>query len=255
VNYFGDGMDATRYARARPYVHPTAISIFRSFAQIDVTVSMALDVGCGTGQSTVPLTEVAERVIGIDPSAEMLKHASPHPNVEYRQSAAENTPFADRSFDLITAAQAFHWLDHDAFLAEVCRLLRVSGWLVVYTSWFTGQMKDEPTFSDWFTGEYLRRYPTPPRNRAPITRDLAHRHGLVFRGEDEFLNEVGMTLARFTDYQLSTTNIIASVERGAGSFDDAARWIQASLQPFYADQRERAFCFNGKIWYVQKAAA
>jgi SAM-dependent methyltransferase len=255
VDYFGDGIDARRYAEARPYIHPTAIEKFRSFAQLDAPLSMALDAGCGTGQSTVLLTEIAEKVIGIDPSADMLKHATRHPNVEYRQSPAEHTPFHDGQFDLITAAQAFHWFDHDAFLAEAYRLLRVPGWLLVYTSWFAGEMKGEPAFSDWFRGEYLSRYPIPPRNRTPITEKVARKHDFIFRGEDEFSNEIGMTIQRFTDFQLSTTNIIAAVRQGNSSFDDAARWMLASLQPFYANEREKVFLFSGKMWYIEKADA
>jgi hypothetical protein len=42
-----------------------------------------------------------------------------------------------------------------------------------------------------------------------------------------------MTKERFTDYQLSTTNIIAAVERGEDTFDNAARWIHASIAPFF----------------------
>jgi SAM-dependent methyltransferase len=255
VNYFGDGMDARRYATARPNIHPTAVERFRRFAQIDAPLPLALDVGCGTGQSTVALTEVADRVTGIDPSVDMLKAAAKHPNVEYRQSAGERTPFQDGQFDLITAGQAFHWFDHDAFLAESHRLLRAPGWLVVYTSRFTGEMKGEPTFSDWFKGEYPNRYPTPPRDRTPVTEELARRHHFVLRGEEEFSNEIGMTIQRFTDYQLSTTNVIAAVKEGTGGFDDAARWIRASLKPFFLDRRERVFLFRGRIWYLEKAAA
>ena len=255
MNYFGEGMDAERYAKARPNIHPTAVERFRRFAQINVPLPLALDVGCGTGQSTVALAEVAERVIGIDPSADMLKAAERHPKVQYRQSSAEQTPFPEGNFDLITVAQAFHWLDHDAFLAEAHRLLRVPGWLVVYTSWFTGEMKGEPAFSGWFKGEYLSRYPTPPRHRTPITKERAGRQGLVLRGEDEFSDEIGMTIQRFTDYQLSTTNVIAAVKQDKAGFDDAARWIRASLKPFFADRREKTFLFTGKIWYLQKSAA
>ena len=254
MDYFGDGMDAERYARARPNIHPTAVERFRRFVRMDAPFSLALDVGCGTGQSTVALTEVAKRVIGIDPSADMLKVAARHPKVEYRQAAAEHTPFGDGQFDLISAAQAFHWFDHDAFLAESHRLLRVPGWLLVYTSWFTGEMKDQPGFSDWFEDAYLRRYPTPPRNRTPITEGIAHKHGFVFRGEEEFSNEVGMTVDRFTDYQLSTTNVIAAVKRGEGGFEEAARWIRASLRPFFSERRNRIFLFSGKIWYLEKTA-
>jgi len=248
-------MDARRYARARPNIHPTAVERFRALAQIDTPLSLALDVGCGTGQSTFALTEIAERVIGIDPSPEMLSHAVRHPNVEYRQSAAEDIPLPDGQFDLITAAQAFHWFDREAFLAESHRLLRVPGWVLVYTSWFTGEMTGEPAFSRWFKGAYLSRYPTPPRNLTPITHEIARRHRFVFRGEEEFSNEVRMGIGRFTDYQLSTTNVIAAVKRGEGSFEDAARWILNSLEPFFTNERERIFLFSGKIWYLEKTAA
>jgi SAM-dependent methyltransferase len=255
ANYFGDGMDAKRYSRARPRIHPTAIERFRAIAGRAAPFDLALDVGCGTGQSTVVLTEIAKRVIGVDPSADMLAHAERHPNVEYVRSAAEHTPFPDGRFDLISAAQAYHWFDHDAFLAESHRLLQVPGWLVVYTSWFTGEIRGEPAFGDWFRGEYLSRYPTPPRNRAPITEDLARTHGFDFHGEDEFRNEVAMTIERFADYQLSTTNVISAVERGAESFDGAGRWIRDSMGRFFAGEHERVFRFSGKMWCLEKAAA
>jgi SAM-dependent methyltransferase len=252
VNYFGHGVDAERYARARPQIHRTAIERFCSFAGIRAPLGAALDVGCGTGQSSVVLTQIADRVIGIDPSAAMLEHAEQHPRVEYVLSAAERTPFGGGEFDLLSAAQAFHWFDHDAFLAEAHRLLRAPAWLLIYTSWFTGEMKGEPTFSDWFRGEYLSRYPTPPRNRAPVTEELARKHGFEFAGEGEFENEIGMTIDRFTDYQLSTTNVIAAVESGEESFDAAARWMHASLGRFFGEERERTFLFSGKMWCLKK---
>lgn len=255
MNYFGDGMDAERYARARPRIHRTAIERFRALSRLRAPFSLALDVGCGTGQSAVALTEIAKSVIGIDPSADMLEHAAEHPDVEYVLSAAERTPFGDGRFDLIGVAQAYHWFDHDAFLTESHRLLQMRGWLVVYTSWFTGEMKGEPAFAEWFTSEYLSRYPTPPRNGAPITRSLAREHGFVFHGEEEFGNEAAMTIGRFADYQLSTTNVIAAVERGPESFDGAGRWIRSSLERFFAGQLERVFRFSGKMWCLEKAAA
>ena len=110
----------------------------------------------------------------------MLAHAIPHPNVKYQQSTAEHIPLADQQVDLITAAQTFHWFDQNAFLAESTRLLRSAGWLVIYMSRFTGEMKENSTFSSWFECEYLDRYPTPPRNRTPITRTLHKNLGLLF---------------------------------------------------------------------------
>jgi ubiquinone/menaquinone biosynthesis C-methylase UbiE len=251
-NYFGQAINAERYLRARPDIHSTAVGKFRSFAHVDAPFARALDVGCGTGQSTVALTEVASSVIGVDPSTAMLAHAIRHPNVEYQQSTAEHIPLAGCQFDLITAAQAFHWFDQDAFLAESNRLLRLPGWLVIYTSWFTGTMKEDSTFSDWFKGDYLGRYPTPPRNRTFVTEEMGQAHGFAFRGEDEFSDNLSMTLERFIDYQLSTTNIIAAVERRDTAYEDAQTWMQASIASYFGEQAQRTFLFSGRIWYLEK---
>jgi ubiquinone/menaquinone biosynthesis C-methylase UbiE len=184
----------------------------------------------------------------------MLREAGHHPRVVFLQATAEEIPLADEQFDLITAAQAFHWFDQEAFLAESHRLLRGSGWLVVYTSWFTAEMKEQPGFADWFRGDYISKYPTPPRDRAELTEERARRHGFAFRGEEVFPNEIRMSSRRFTDYQLSTTNVLASVERGTTNFEEAARWIQSSIASFFGDHQERTFLFSGKIWYLQKPA-
>ncbi len=255
TNYFSYGMDAERYAQARPYIHRTAIEKFRSFAEIDQPVPYALDVGCGTGQSAVALSEIAKSVIGIDPSADMIAQATPRSNIDYLQATAENIPLADDEFDVITVGQAYHWLDHHAFLAEANRVLRLHGWLVVYTSWFTAEMKENPTFAKWFKSIYLARYPTPSRDRTAISEEFAEKHCFALCGQDQFSDEVRMNIDRFTDYQLSTTNIIAAVKEGNESYEDAAQWISASLSEFFADKPERTFLFWGKIWYLQKIAA
>ncbi len=245
-------MDAERYKNARPYIHPTAMNRIRSFIHNDTRVLRALDVGCGTGQSTIVLSEIAESVVGLDPSADMLAHSLHHADIKYIQSSAENTPFIELSFDLITVAQAFHWLDHNAFLLESSRLLQQSGWLMIYTSWFTGEMKGASEFAEWFKNDYLARYPSPPRDRTPVTEVLDSDHGFEFRGEEEFFDEIEMSIDRFIDYQLSTTNVIAAIRQGKETYEAVGKWIKSNISSFYSSVPERTFLFNGKIWYLQK---
>ncbi len=252
MSYFSEEGVAERYARARPYIHRKALGKFRAFADVADPFRRALDVACGTGQSTVALAELAERVIGIDASDEMLAHATPHPRVEYRVAVAEELPFGSDHFDLVTVAQALHWLETCQFRAEACRVLKASGWLVIYTSWFTEEMRGEPAFAEWFDGVYLDRYPSPPRGPTNVTPEFAETFGLRLLGEDEFANEIAMSRGRFTDYQLSTSNIIAAVRRKGESFEEAEEWIRDSLEPFFPDDERRTFLFAGKIWYLQK---
>ncbi len=61
-------------------------------------------------------------VIGIDPSADQLAYATPHPKICYLQAAAEQLPVAAQRINLITAAQAAHWFDLPAFYNEVQRI-------------------------------------------------------------------------------------------------------------------------------------
>jgi len=200
----------------------------------------------------VALASIAESVVGVDPSPEMLACAVSHPQIQYHQATAEHLPFPDGHFDLITAGLAFHWFDADAFLAEARRLLRSAGWLVIYRSGFTGTMLEEPAFARWFRREFLARYPIPARNHLPVSPLLAEANGLVWVGEHSFSNDIEMNVDTFVDYELSTTNIIAAAERGSPAFEDAEAWMRASLRPLFRRRATGTFRFAGKIWSLQK---
>jgi SAM-dependent methyltransferase len=53
------------------------------------------------------------------------------PDVEAVDGTAERIPLADDAVDAVFVAQAFHWFDNEAALAEIARVLRPGGALVV----------------------------------------------------------------------------------------------------------------------------
>ncbi len=63
-------------------------------------------------------------VYATDISINQLKNSEKRDNIIYKEGAAERPEFADNSFDLITVAQALHWLDHKKFFAEVERVAK-----------------------------------------------------------------------------------------------------------------------------------
>ena len=63
MNYFEYKSVAERYARHRPYFHPLVIEKVKSYLSIAEPVDLAVDVGCGPGQSTVALKEIARRTL------------------------------------------------------------------------------------------------------------------------------------------------------------------------------------------------
>jgi SAM-dependent methyltransferase len=123
---FSDRPDA--YARYRPS-YPAAL--FAWLAAQAPSAKLAVDVGTGSGQGAVALAERFDRVLGLDPSEAQLRNARAHPRVEYRVARAEQLAADDASADLIFVAQALHWFDHDAFFAEVRRVLVPGGVLAV----------------------------------------------------------------------------------------------------------------------------
>lgn len=91
-----------------------------------------LDLGAGTGKLTRTLVEAGHRVTAVDPSEAMLAVlARSLPGVGAVQAPAEDLPLPDASFDVVTAAQAWHWVDHERAAAECARVLRPGGLLAL----------------------------------------------------------------------------------------------------------------------------
>jgi hypothetical protein len=92
----------------------------------------AWDCATGNGQAATGLARHFERVIATDASAEQIALAPKLRNVEYRVASADRSGLPDRAVDLLTVAQALHWLDHDSFYREVRRVSSAEGILAVW---------------------------------------------------------------------------------------------------------------------------
>ncbi|MEP7226735.1 MAG: class I SAM-dependent methyltransferase [Gemmatimonadales bacterium] len=103
---------------------------------------LAWDCAAGSGQATIPLARRFKRVLATDISPSMLQQAPRHPAVEYRVGPAEASGLEDSSSDLVTVAQALHWLHLEPFYAEAARVLVPGGVLAVWT--YGAQNLDEP---------------------------------------------------------------------------------------------------------------
>ena len=110
---------------SRPAVRRAAVR--RAAVRRAAVRQTAWDCATGNGQVAAVLADHFERVEATDISQTQLDQAVRKPNITYRVSPAEQTPFADASFDLVTVGQALHWFDVDAFHAEVRRVLKPGG--------------------------------------------------------------------------------------------------------------------------------
>jgi ubiquinone/menaquinone biosynthesis C-methylase UbiE len=129
---------ASSYDRARPTTPPALLDLLTQLIDMPHP-ALVVDLGSGTGLSTAIWGERTERVIGIEPSADMrqesLRKVEDQPyasHIEYREGLAHQTGLPDGCADIVTAAQSFHWMEPTATLAEIARILRPGGLFGAY---------------------------------------------------------------------------------------------------------------------------
>jgi ubiquinone/menaquinone biosynthesis C-methylase UbiE len=97
-----------------------------------------LDVGTGAGHLSFALAPAVARVVALDPAVGMLATvrqaaaARRLPQIETREGSANALPFAAASFDLVCSRySAHHWLDVPGALAEMRRVVKPDGFVLV----------------------------------------------------------------------------------------------------------------------------
>jgi SAM-dependent methyltransferase len=123
---FQDGGE--HYDRVRPgYPADSADWLIGSVGRT-AGVADAADIGAGTGKFTALLLERGLAVTAVDPSADMLAQLRLSlPGVPATEGTAEATGLPDRSFDVVSVAQAWHWCDPTQASTELARILRPGG--------------------------------------------------------------------------------------------------------------------------------
>ena len=95
-----------------------------------------LEIGCGTGQATVPFARRGYRILCIELGENMAAVArhnlEGYPQAEVRTGAFEESSLQEEAFDLAISATAFHWLDPAVAYPKAARALRDGGSLALF---------------------------------------------------------------------------------------------------------------------------
>ncbi len=232
VNYFTTPDAARRYARSRPGGHDQVLELLQHVLAAQLPVARALDVGCGTGHSTVALLPYARAIVGIDSSSEMLAQVPPEPRIEFRKGYAEDLPCRSADFDLVTVSSAYHWFDHDRFLSEAARVLRPSGWLVLYKVGSMGRLPDRPDLDRWRREVLRERYPKVAKNQEPLTAEKAEDFGFREVRVETMPHTRRYSLDEYVDNLMTHSRVIRVVDGGQESPAAARAWLRAELAAF-----------------------
>lgn len=115
------------YERGRPG-WPHAVVEIPPLARSDAVLELA----AGTGKLTRHLVETFDHVVTVEPADAMRRMLiSRCPGVEVLAGSAEEIPLADASIDAVFAAEAFTHFEGKRAVAEIARVLRPGGVLVL----------------------------------------------------------------------------------------------------------------------------
>jgi ubiquinone/menaquinone biosynthesis C-methylase UbiE len=256
MNYFNPRTAAERYAKGRPDFHSNTIRHIKDYLHPDAKLGNALDIACGTGLSTKALRDIAANVHGTDASEEMLRLAAQPHKIHYSIAAAEQQPFPDSTFDLITVSSGVHWFDIDRFLTEAHRLLKPESWLALYENYFISEMVGNETFSNWYPEVYLKKFPSPPRNNDyRWTNETLVPQGLNYVHEERFKNPVIFNKKQLALYFTTQSNIIAAVEGNQATYEQVENWLDQELASFFDDDdATQTIHFGNWIKYIKRVS-
>lgn len=167
-DHFSTG--AASYGAFRPR-YPAAL--FAALAAAAPARRLAWDCATGSGQAAAGLAPWFVRVVATDASPRQLAAADGGAGATYVAAAAEACPLGEGTADLVTVAQALHWLDLEAFYGEVERVLRPGG---LVAAWSYGLLRVTPPVDavvDRLYGELAGAYWPPARRHVETGyRDL-----------------------------------------------------------------------------------
>jgi SAM-dependent methyltransferase len=131
-----------------------------------------LEIGCGTGQATLPLARRGYRILAVELGANLAavarRNLAAYPEVEVHTGAFEAWPLEAGAFDLAIAATAFHWIDPAIGYPKTAAALRPGGALAIFGNLHVrGESSQE--FFDAVQEVYQREAPELiPRDYKPL---------------------------------------------------------------------------------------
>jgi SAM-dependent methyltransferase len=207
---------ADEYDAARPAPPAELVQVIMQWS--GTAAPDVVDIGAGTGLSTVLWAGYAATVTAIEPSADMrgianwrvaeMRATGATTEFTVTDATAEHTGLPAGCADIVTASQAMHWFDADRALPEIARVLRPGGVLAAYDC-------DWPPCIDWETDA---AYMTAAERRA----DLESARGLrpPYAGKGDHLARI----RRSGLFRYATEIAVHGREQG-----DAARLVAIAL--------------------------
>lgn len=185
---FSDRVDD--YEKYRPGYPTEIISILQKQIDFDSKAVVA-DIGSGTGKLSELFLRKGNIVFGVEPNTEMRQAAeltfAGNPHFISVNGTAEQSTLKEKSIDLITCGQSFHWFDPDKTKTEFTRILEDNGHMLLI--WNERNEKDAFMKKyDALLSDQVTEYQTAASKQVSIQKikDFFHPRPLQYAVVDHF---------------------------------------------------------------------
>jgi SAM-dependent methyltransferase len=138
------------YDRSRPAALPQIFDDLVALAQLESGARL-VEIGCGTGQATLPLAERGFAIVGVELGERLAslarRNLARFPRVEIVNSSFERWDPGGEVFDAVVAFNSFHWLDPELRFAKPAEVLRDGGVLTVVGMHFVTHAGADPLWT------------------------------------------------------------------------------------------------------------
>ena len=128
---------AADYDAARPTYPAELIGDVVMLAELP-SPARILEIGCSTGQATLPFAQRGDRLDCLDIGASLLAIArskfAAFPNLTFHHAAFEDWRGEPGAYDLVMSATAFHWIDPEVGYPKAAALLKDTGSLAIFSN-------------------------------------------------------------------------------------------------------------------------
>jgi SAM-dependent methyltransferase len=181
---------AELYDRARGGYPEELYDDLFALAEINPGDAEVLEIGCGTGQATLPLARSGCRIVCVEMGAN-LAHLARHKLSRFSRVTVEKASFEEwdprgKTFNMVFAATSWHWVDPRVRYAKAADLLRPGG-VLAFTTW---SHAFPPGFDPFFSeiqrayetiGEGTIAWPPPTPDKIADERDEIEGSGVFER--------------------------------------------------------------------------
>lgn len=256
---------STLYDESRPNPPYEVIEILQGY--LGHKPKRIVDVGCGTGLSTLLWIHEAEEVIGIEPNDDMRATAeskrkqlkeSEQERLQFKKALSHKLDLEPASADIITCSQSFHWMEPAPTLKEFAKVLVPGGVFAAYDcDWPpVSSFELENAYMELYDyANELAAHQTPANEQAQKWSKDHHLRNIADSGLFRYAREVvfhsreNFTAERYINLALSQGGLQTVLRSGAQEElrQEIKRFKEQVIQAFGPEPREMLLSYRMRL--------